>query len=128
MLAGRSTVLALTLAITTTMAATADETKRLIYMPNVVHNGALNTTKFLSSCFAGAVAGVLGLENWTGFALFIGSTLFSALCLYTINCKGRPAKYTPGGVKDLIYPGQDNIFSFVLVWTLFFGQLGFCFC
>lgn len=97
------------------------EATRLIYTPNVVHNSALNTTKFLSSCFAGAVAGVLGLENWAGFALFAASTVFSAACLYAINCRGRPSKYAPGGVRDLVNPGQDNVFSFILVWTLFFG-------
>ena len=98
-----------------------DEATRLIYTPNVIHNSALNTTKFLSSCFAGAVAGILGLENWAGFALFAVATLFSAACLYVINCRGRPSKYAPGGVRDLVNPGQDNIFSFILVWTLFFG-------
>ena len=103
-------------------AVSKDEAARLIYTPNVVHNSAINTTKFLSSCFAGAVAGVLGLENWAGFALFAASTLFSAACLYAINCRGRPLKYAPGGVRDLVNPGQDNVFSFILVWTLFFGE------
>lgn len=106
---------------TTVMASTKDESVRLIYAPNVVHNSSLNSVKFLSSCFMGAVAGILGLENWQGFALFIVSTLFTAACIYVVNCKGRPAKYIAGGVKELANPGQDNIFSFVLVWTLFFG-------
>ncbi|THH06629.1 hypothetical protein EW145_g3963 [Phellinidium pouzarii] len=103
------------------MASMKDESARLIYAPNVQHNSALNSVKFLSSCFAGAVAGILGLENWQGFALFAAATLLSAACLHGVNCKGRPAKYVSGGVKELVNPGQDNIFSFVLVWTLFFG-------
>ncbi|OCB87220.1 hypothetical protein A7U60_g5737 [Sanghuangporus baumii] len=103
------------------MASTKDESARLIYAPNVVHNSALGSVKFLASCFAGAVAGILGLENWQGFAFFAASILFTTACIYVVNCKGRTAKYIPGGVKELTNPGQDNVFSFVLVWTLFYG-------
>lgn len=103
------------------MAPSKEVAARLIYQPNVVHNSALHTVKFISSCFAGAVAGILGLENWRGFALFIFSTLLSAAVMYVVNCKGRPTKYVAGGVKELANPGQDNVFSFVLVWTLFYG-------
>ena len=107
---------------TAIMASTKDESQRLIYPPNVVHNSTLNSVKFLASCFTGAVAGILGLENWQGFAFFAASTLFTAACIYVVNCKGRPAKYLPGGVKELVNPGQDNVFTFVLVWTLLYGE------
>ncbi|TDL30061.1 hypothetical protein BD410DRAFT_780586 [Rickenella mellea] len=103
------------------MASTKDDAAQLIYTPNVQHNGVLNSAKFLSSCFAGAVAGVLGLENWLGFGLFVMSILLSSAFMYAINCKGRPAKYITGGVWELVNPGQDNMFTFVLVWTLFYG-------
>ncbi|KAI0071836.1 hypothetical protein K474DRAFT_1629950, partial [Panus rudis PR-1116 ss-1] len=94
---------------------------QLRYPPNVQYNASkLYTVKFLSSCFAGAVAGILGLENWRGFALFLLSVLFTSACLY-IKAKGRPAKYFPGGLWELVNPGQENIFSFILVWTLFYG-------
>lgn len=108
---------------TTAMAATKDEAAkaRLIYAPNVLHNSSLSNVKFISSCFAGATAGVLGLENWAGFALFVISTFFTAACLYFVNCNGRPKKYVAGGVSELLNPGQDNIFTFVLVWTLLYG-------
>jgi hypothetical protein len=109
------------------MASSKEEAARLIYQPNVAHNSVLYTVKFLSSCFAGAVAGVLGMQNWRGFALFLLSTLFSAGVMYSVNCKGRPAKYVAGGVKELFNPGQDNVFSFVLVWTLFYGTFAFTF-
>lgn len=105
----------------TTMSSTADSAAQLIYGPNVLHNQSLTTVKFLSSCFAGAVAGILGLENWLGFALFFASTLMTSACIYAINCKGRPTKYLQGGLSELINPGQDNAFTFILVWTLFFG-------
>ncbi|KAI0920813.1 hypothetical protein AcV7_002839 [Taiwanofungus camphoratus] len=102
-------------------AATPDQAAQLLFPPNVQYNNSkLYTVKFLSSCCAGAVAGVLGLENWLGFTLFIFSTLLTSACLY-LKCKCMPAKYIPGGWWELVNPGQDNIFSFVLVWTLFFG-------
>ncbi|OJT15496.1 hypothetical protein TRAPUB_7367 [Trametes pubescens] len=105
------------------MAATAPSAEaaaQLLFPPNVQYNASrLYTIKFLSSCFAGAVAGVLGLENTLGFALFILSTLFTSGCVF-IKCKSRPAKYVPGGWWELVNPGTENIFSFVLVWTLFY--------
>lgn len=104
------------------MSTTAEATAQLIYPPNVQFNSTLNTVKFLSSAFAGAVAGVLGLENWLGFALFFASTALTSLFINLINCRGQPSKYIPGGLTELINPGQDNAFTFVLVWTLFFGK------
>ena len=103
------------------MSAAAEAAAQLIYGPNVQANSSLVTVKFISACFAGAVAGILGLENWTGFALFLLSTLFTSFCIHTINCRGTPSKYLPGGISDMVNPGQDNAFTFVLVWTLFYG-------
>ncbi len=111
------------LLISTTMstAATPEAAAQLLFPPNVQYNNSrLYTVKFLSSCFAGAVAGVLGLENTLGFALFVFSTLLTSSCLY-LKCKGRPGKFVPGGWWELVNPGQENTFSFVLVWTLFYG-------
>ena len=99
----------------------ADAAAQLLYPPNVQFNaGRVYTIKFLAACFAGAVAGILGFENWLGFALFLSSTALTSSCLY-IKCKGRPAKYMPGGLWELVNPGQENLFSFLLVWTLFYG-------
>lgn len=101
--------------------SSADAAAQLLYPPNVQFNAAhVYTIKFLSACFAGAAAGTLGLETWLGFALFVVSTLFSSACLY-VKCKGKPGKYAPNGLWDLANPGQENMFSFLLVWTLFFG-------
>jgi ER membrane protein complex subunit 6 len=100
---------------------TTETAAQLLYPPNVLHNSALTTVKFISSSFAGAVAGILGLENWLGFTLFLLSTLFTAMAIHTINCRRQPSKYMNGGWMELINPGQENIFSFVLAWTLFYG-------
>ncbi|KAK7033030.1 hypothetical protein R3P38DRAFT_2920271, partial [Favolaschia claudopus] len=103
------------------MSTAAETAAQLIYPPNIKYNSALTSVKFLASCFAGAVAGILGLTNWTGFALFLVSTLFTSLCINVINCHGHPAKYIPGGWTGLLNPGTDNASTFVLVWTLFYG-------
>ena len=92
-----------------------------IYAPNLQANSSLSSTKFLSACFAGAAAGILGLANGAGFALFVVATALTAGVLHAVNCKGRPGKYFQGGVWELVNPGQDNAFTFVLVWTLFYG-------
>lgn len=104
------------------MASIADSAAQLVFAPNVLHNQSLTSVKFLSACFAGAVAGILGLESWYGFALFAASVLSTSFVMYVINCKGKPTKYLPGGLGELAHPGQDNIFTFILVWTLFYGK------
>ena len=38
-----------------------------------------------------------------------------------LKCKGKPAKYVHGGVLEMLNPGQENLFSFLLAWTLFYG-------
>lgn len=106
----------------TTMSTTAEAAAQLIYPANVQANSSLTTVKFISSCFAGAAAGILGLENWLGFVLFLSSTLFTSLCIHSINCRGNPSKFIQGGLSELANPGQDNAFTFVLVWTLFYGM------
>jgi len=110
-----------------------------IYPSNSTFNAsALSNIKFLSACFAGAVSGILGLQKQYGFALFALSSLATALAIYTLHMPkahsaallfGTSSKrsgpgtriYTPGGAWDLLNPGQENVFSFLLVWTLFFG-------
>jgi hypothetical protein len=100
-----------------------DQSAQRLYPPSVQSNGSkIYTTKFISSCFAGAAAGILGLENWLGFALFLASTLLTSACLY-VQCNGKPSKYIPGGWTEMVNPGQENTFSFVLVWTLFYGTV-----
>ncbi|KAG6836490.1 hypothetical protein H0H93_007589 [Arthromyces matolae] len=104
------------------MSTKAEAAAQLIYPANVQANAFLINVKFLSACFAGAASGILGLENWLGFALFLASTFITSLSIFTINCGGRPAKYLPGGLLELVNPGQDNVFTFILVWTLFYGM------
>ncbi|KAH7096600.1 hypothetical protein BKA62DRAFT_775014 [Auriculariales sp. MPI-PUGE-AT-0066] len=97
------------------------ETQTLLYPPNVLHNSAVQNTKFYAASLAGAVAGTLGWQNWSGFALFAFTMLLSTGVTVVVSCKGQPEKYFKGGFWELVNPGQDNLMSFILAWTLFYG-------
>ncbi|QRV88220.1 hypothetical protein RhiJN_16238 [Ceratobasidium sp. AG-Ba] len=94
-----------------------------IFPQNAQHNAlVLSNIKFVSSCFVGAVAGILGLQNLYGFLLFGISLFVTAGIVAGLKLKGgNVEKYVAGGWVDMINPGQENIFSFVLLWTLFYG-------
>ncbi|KDQ15466.1 hypothetical protein BOTBODRAFT_173945 [Botryobasidium botryosum FD-172 SS1] len=99
-----------------------DPSAHLVYPPHVQHNmSALSNIKFLTSCFIGAVCGILGLENYQGFALLVVWTMVTSGVVYVVGCRGDTKKYVRGGLWELANPGQDNLFSFVLLWTLFYG-------
>lgn len=110
-----------------------------IYAPHATFNAStLANIKFLSACFTGAISGILGLEKQYGFALFALSSIITALSIYALHMPkahsitqlfGRSTKgsgptqtYAPGGAWDILNPGQENVFSFLLLWTLFFGE------
>ena len=100
-----------------------DQQQRRLYAPHVLANSnSIYNVKFISACFTGAVAGVIGLENWLGFVLFLFTTLFTSLVLHFVNLKANPKKYVQGGFLEIFNPGQENSFSFILVWTLFYGS------
>ncbi|KZP00303.1 hypothetical protein CALVIDRAFT_327673 [Calocera viscosa TUFC12733] len=103
--------------------STDDARLQLLYQPHVQHNAAsLATYKWLCTSFAGSVAGVLGLENYAGFAVFFASILLTSLVVWTVQCKGRSVeRYVHGGWWEIVNPGQENIASFILFWTLFYG-------
>ncbi|KAI0030286.1 hypothetical protein K488DRAFT_54572 [Vararia minispora EC-137] len=103
--------------------ASNDASQRL-YALHVQNNAlALANVKFVSSSLAGAVAGVLGFENAAGFALFAAATIFTTAVLCAANYKGKPGKFVQGGVWEIANPGQENLATFILAWTLFYGAL-----
>ncbi len=105
------------------MSSPSDQQQQRLYGPHVLSNSnAIYNVKFISACFTGAVAGIIGLENWRGFVLFLFTTLFTSLVLHFVNLKANPKKYVQGGFPEIFNPGQENTFSFILVWTLFYGS------
>ncbi|KAI0252079.1 hypothetical protein BJV78DRAFT_1125277 [Lactifluus subvellereus] len=104
-------------------ALTPDDQQQRLFGPHVLfNNSSIYNVKFISSCFTGAVAGILGVENWLGFILFIFAMLLTSLVLHFFNLKANPKKYVQGGFLEVVNPGQENTFSFILVWTLFYGS------
>jgi len=103
-----------------------DQKASLIYGPHLQTNlSTVFSIKFFISIFAGATAGVLGLTNLAGFLLFALSTLLCACLVVVLKCGGSPAKYVgdgSSGILHLLSPGMDNIFGFILSWTLFYGM------
>jgi hypothetical protein len=108
------------------MSTPADLAQQKLFAPSLQHNAALNNVRFVSACFAGAAAGTLGLTNWAGPLLFLFSTVLTTGNIFAINCKGRPAAYMQGGLRELAMPAQENLAAFVMVWTLFYGALACC--
>ncbi|KAF8602577.1 hypothetical protein BDV93DRAFT_523950 [Ceratobasidium sp. AG-I] len=105
------------------MSNPAELKAQLIFPQNAQHNAlVLSNIKFVSSCFVGAVAGILGLQNLYGFLLFGVSLLVTAGVVTGLKCKGAGLdRFIAGGWVELVNPGQENVFSFVLLWTLFYG-------
>jgi len=102
---------------------TTDQQQQPLFLPNVASNTqSLSTTKFLSACFAGSVAGILGLQNFHGFLLFAFACLLSSAFVAVRNGSvGGIERKVHGGWTELVNPGTDNAAAFVLVWTLFYG-------
>ncbi|ORX37810.1 hypothetical protein BD324DRAFT_623414 [Kockovaella imperatae] len=105
-----------------------------LFPPAVQHNvRVLSSLSTLSACFSGLVAGVLGLQNYTGFLLYLLTAVSSALVFGIINCHGNMGKYVAGshvplvgsdriGVRKwrgwvgLMGLGQENFLGFLLFW------------
>ena len=95
-------------------------------------------TEQLAACASGLVAGILGLTNFYGFALYILTALASAITVAVIKCDMDIGKCVPqahgvtigagpvgvggGGVVAwkgwwaLAGLGQENLLGFLLFW------------
>ena len=70
-----------------------------------------------TASIAGAVAGLLGLTNLSGFAFYLASSLTVGAFYALVNCQARPARYF-AKASDVYLGGLlDNAFAFVLFWT-----------
>ena len=109
-----------------------DDQKALtIYGPHLHSNlSIIFNIKFLVSIFSGATAGILGLTNLYGFLLFVASTALCAALVILVKCGGIPWKFMgdgkdlsmKGALGQLLMPGMDNVWGFILTWTLFYGR------
>jgi ER membrane protein complex subunit 6 len=78
----------------------------------------------LTSSLFGIVAGTLGLESYSGFALYLIGTLLVSLFIFVFRSSATPTKYFHNPAMDL-WLGDlfGGLSSFVLTWTLFYGLL-----
>lgn len=93
----------------------------------------------LAACFSGLIAGILGLTNFSGFLLYLLTSLLSALSIASLKCGFDVSKYVPqahgagaggqgttvsaaGEVRGwkgwvgLLGLGQENLLGFLLFW------------
>ncbi|KAK0528449.1 hypothetical protein OC834_003386 [Tilletia horrida] len=102
-----------------------------IYPENLAYNA--KQIYFLRSTalsLAGASAGVLGLRNLSGFYFFALTLLLTNALLLAYNARAQPKRYIPhlgpedarpGVVGLALQGGQENLFSYVLWWTFWYG-------
>lgn len=96
-------------------------------------NTAQLTPPQLTACFAGLVAGIIGLTNWSGFALYLLTSLASGATVAALKCHGNVGKYSPqahasagpqGAAQVVAWKGwlgvmgigQENLLGFLLFW------------
>ena len=83
----------------------------------------------LVACFSGLVAGILGLTNLSGFALYVITSVLSALTVAILKCDFDVARFVPqahgsGGAEVARWKGwmvltglgQENLLGFLLFW------------
>lgn len=87
----------------------------------------------LTSCFSGFVAGILGLTNLSGFALYLLASLLNGAVVSLVKCQGKVGKYVPaahagagpqGVVRVSTWRGWlgvtglsvENLLGFLLFW------------
>ncbi|GAA5931855.1 hypothetical protein JCM3775_000061 [Rhodotorula graminis] len=93
-----------------------------VYPPNLVHNNqSLYYVKSTTACLAGALAGILGLTNLAGFALFLATSVSVGGAYSLAQCGANPQRFFVKPSEPLLAGTLGNCFSFILFWTLFYS-------
>lgn len=86
------------------------------------NNRELFVIRSTLSLFLGGVAGVLGLINLSGLIFFLVLGPLLPLLLITLKTRSLNYKaYFQGGLSEIIIPTSDNLFSYILAWTMAYG-------
>ncbi|KAL7425013.1 hypothetical protein Q5752_000700 [Cryptotrichosporon argae] len=121
-------------ALPNTSASQYSPASSALYVPAAAHNArVLSSIATLAACFSGLVAGLLGLTNLSGFALYLSASLLSALSTFALKCHGDVGAHVPQahagagplgaarvsrvrGWAGLMGLGQENLLGFLLFW------------
>ncbi|KAM0563818.1 hypothetical protein ACHAPJ_000024 [Fusarium lateritium] len=99
---------------------------------SVIHNTkALSNLHSLTASLFGVSAGVLGLESYYGFIIYLIFSLITTLLFYVLKVapeslsKGHapldPSRFYRGFFDFWVGGISNGISGFVLTWTLFYG-------
>ncbi|KHN98585.1 uncharacterized protein MAM_03709 [Metarhizium album ARSEF 1941] len=99
---------------------------------SVVHNSkALSNLQSLTASLFGVAAGILGLESYTGFLVYIILSIITSLMFYGFQVapeslkEGRSLLSTERYFTSALDFWTSGIFNglpgFILTWTLFYG-------
>ncbi|RGP61909.1 hypothetical protein FLONG3_10377 [Fusarium longipes] len=98
---------------------------------HAIHSQALSNLHSLTASLFGVTAGVLGLESYYGFLVYIVFSFITTLLFYVLKVapESLPKGHAPldpsrfyRGLFDFWVGGIFNgISGFVLTWTLFYG-------
>ncbi|TQS32599.1 hypothetical protein Golomagni_07081 [Golovinomyces magnicellulatus] len=105
---------------------------RPIVQESIVHNTkTLSNLYSLTSSLFGVTAGILGLESYQGFLLYLVLSVVTTVLVYTVKvapaslAEGRPAldteRFYKGAVQFWTGGLMSGLSGFVLTWTLFYG-------
>jgi len=94
-----------------------------LYPENVAFNSKqLYYIRSTVASISGAIAGVLGLTNLTGFAFYFLTSAVVGLVIVIANGKREPSLYFKNGAWEAATAGLgDNALGYILWWTLFYG-------
>lgn len=100
-----------------------EDKREPIYTDNQLKNNReLFVIRSTLSLFLGGVAGVLGLINLNGLIFFVVLAPLLPLLLVTFKTRSVNYKaYFNGGLSEIILPTSDNLFSYILAWTMAYG-------
>lgn len=101
-------------------------------MPKLTANRqTLSTVHSLSASLFGVTAGILGLESYYGFLLYLVLSTTTTLLFYVLKVapeslsEGRSAldtgRYFRGAVEFWTGGLSTGLSGFILTWTLFYG-------
>ncbi|KAL6868910.1 hypothetical protein ACO1O0_000233 [Amphichorda felina] len=99
---------------------------------SIVHNTkTLSNLYSLTSSLFGVTAGILGLESYSGFLLYLVLSVITTTLVYIIKVapdslsEGRPLfdteRFIKGGLQFWTGGLMSGLSGFVLTWTLFYG-------